>query len=97
MARKHKTQTLGTVLGGVIDSLGLRTRINEARVVEGWAILAGPQINAVTHSAWVKDGKLYVKITSAAWRQELHLQRQAWRKHLNEHLGASLVRDIVFR
>ena len=62
-----------------------------------WAVLAGPQINAVTHSAWVKGNRLYVKLTSAAWRQELHLRREEWRRQLNEQLGADLVREIVFR
>jgi predicted nucleic acid-binding Zn ribbon protein len=81
----------------VIDGLGVRKRIDAARVVEAWAHVAGLRINRLTSGAWVKRGTLYVKITSAAWRGELHLQRHAWRDRLNQHLGSDLVKDIVFR
>lgn len=88
---------LGNVLNALIDRMGLRRRLNEARIVEAWAAMAGPQINGVTERAYVKNNTLYVKITSAAWRHELHLRRQAWRDRLNEQLGDDLVREIVFR
>ena len=90
-------QPLGEVLQSVIDRMGLRTRINEARIIEAWAMLAGPQINGVTSSAWMKGRKLFVKVTSAAWRQELHMRRREWKQRLNDELGEDLVQEIVFR
>ena len=90
-------QALGRVLTIVIDDLGIQRQLDEARTIEAWAELAGPQINAMTDSAWVSRDRLFVKITSAAWRHELHLQRRAWRQRLNECLGKDLVREIVFR
>jgi predicted nucleic acid-binding Zn ribbon protein len=97
MSRPTGPQPLQSVLNNVIDTLGIRRELNEARAVETWAILAGPQINGVTDSAWVRGGRLFVKIRSAAWRQELHLNRRAWRDRLNTELGAELVDEIVFR
>lgn len=88
---------LGEVLQSVIDRLGIRTQINEARIIETWAALAGPQINRVTSSVWMKGTTLFVKITSAAWRQELHMRRREWRQRLNDKLGEELVGEIVFR
>ena len=90
-------QPLGAILKEVIQSLGIQQKLDEARIIEAWAELAGPQINGVTDSAWVKDTTLFVKITSAVWRQELHMQRGAWCNRLNAHLGAKLVTEIVFR
>ncbi len=97
MAAYERPQPLGKVLQSVIDRLGLRRRINEARVVETWAALAGPQINGVTTSVWMKGATLFVKVRSATWRQELHLRRREWRRRLNEELGEALVEEIVFR
>ncbi len=91
-----KPQPLGEVLQGLIDRLGLRQKMDQARIVEAWATIAGATINGVTEKAWVKSGTLYVRINSAAWRHELHLRRQAWRTRLNHHLGDDLVREIVF-
>ncbi|RMH57659.1 MAG: DUF721 domain-containing protein [Bacteroidetes bacterium] len=97
MRPRQSPQALGAVLHGVIDKLGLRRRLEETRAVETWAALAGPQINGVTASVWVKGDTLYVRIISAAWRHQLHLQRRAWRDRLNEELGTPAIREIVFR
>jgi predicted nucleic acid-binding Zn ribbon protein len=97
MPFSSSTIALGDALKNVIKGLGIQRKLEEVRTVETWAILAGPQINGVTHSAWVKGDRLYIKVTSAAWRQELHLRRREWRDQLNEQLGKELVREIVFR
>lgn len=88
---------LGTVLKQVIDRLGVRQKIDEARVVETWASVAGPQINSVTESAWMKGSSLYVKISSSAWRQELHMNRREWRRRLNDQFEREVVEEIIFR
>jgi predicted nucleic acid-binding Zn ribbon protein len=97
MPASNQPERLGTVLQGLIDQLGMRRKIDAVRIIETWAAVAGPQINAVTDSAWVKNEKLFVRISSSAWRHELHLGRQAWRARLNGQLGGDLVREIVFR
>jgi len=88
---------IGDLLAKVISGLGIERSLDEARMVEAWADLAGPAIIAVTHSVWVRRGKLFVKVTSATWRQELHLQREDWRRRINAHVGADLVKEVVFR
>lgn len=93
----NRPQRLGDVLDGVIDEMGLRKKLDEARVVEAWEATAGPQVRDVTERAWVKSGRLYVKIQSAAWRQELQMQRGRWKERLNNELGRALVDEIVFR
>jgi len=93
----NRPQSLGKVLQRVIDRLGMREKIDEARVVEAWAVVAGDRVNGVTESAWMKGDTLFVKISSAAWRQELHMNREAWRERLNEHLGRAIVGEILFR
>jgi predicted nucleic acid-binding Zn ribbon protein len=97
MSYYDRPKPLGLVLESLIDQLGYRQKIDEARAIETWAFLAGPQINAVTEKAWVAQGKLYVRITSAPWRHELHLQRSLWRDRLNQELGRTVVEEIVFR
>ena len=93
----NRPQRLGDVLSKVIEEMGLRPKMDKARIVEAWAQVAGPQVNGVTEEAWVKGERLFVKIRSAAWRQELQMQRGRWRKRLNDELGADLVKKIIFR
>ncbi len=97
MAPSDGPRPLGEVLEEVIDELGVQKEIDEARVVDTWAAVASDKMNSVTESAWMKGSTLYVKITSAAWRQELHMNRRKWRDRLNGALGKELVDEIVFR
>ena len=90
-------QRLGAVLGELIDRLGYRDKMDQARAVDAWPKLAGPAIEQVTESVWVRDGRLFVKIRSAAWRHQLHLQRESWRGRINEHIGREVVDEVVFR
>jgi predicted nucleic acid-binding Zn ribbon protein len=90
-------QPLGTVLRDLIERLGYREKIDAARAVEAWPELAGPTVAAVTESVWMRDGRLFVKVRSAPWRHQLHLQREGWRRRLNERLGREVVDEIVFR
>lgn len=97
MSAYNKPQSLGKVLQDLIKKMGIQHKLDEARVIETWAAMVGPQINGVTDSVWIKGKTLYVKINSAAWRQELHYRRQAWCASLNNQLGSDLVKEIVFR
>ena len=97
MTRSDKPKPLGSVLDALVDRLGIRGRISEAEIVETWAILAGTKINAVTDSAWLEGDRLHVKVSSAAWRQQLHMNRTSWRERLNQELGREAIKEIVFR
>src|SRR6056297_533563 len=97
MAYSNSPQSLGAVVRELIDRLGYRDKIDEVRAVETWAHLAGPQINAMTERAWVHEGKLFVKIRSAPWRHQLHLQRRAWCDRLNAEFGRKVIDEVVFR
>lgn len=97
MSPWNNPQPLGSVLRDVIERFGYREKIDAARAVEAWPDLAGPTIAGVTESVWMKDGRLFVKVRSAAWRHQLHLQREGWRRRLNERLGREVVDEVVFR
>lgn len=90
-------KTLGDALGDLINQMGIKQKLDEAKAIEAWYQIAGPTINEVTDSVWVERKKLLVKVSSSVWRQELHLQRAAWLKRLNEAAGSNVVHEIVFR
>lgn len=90
-------KSLGDALGDLINQMGIKQKLDETRAIESWYQIAGPTINEVTESVWIERKKLYVKVSSSVWRQELHLQRQAWLQRLNEQAGGNVVQEIVFR
>lgn len=97
MSIQNSPTSLGEVLQDVIKELGIQEKIDEARVVDTWKSIVGDNVNNVTESVWLKESTLYVKITSAAWRQELHMNRRKWKKRLNGALDTDPVEEIVFR
>lgn len=84
--RHNKPQPLGTILDNLIADKGMAARMNTARIVETWHEITGPAIQHVTKAVWLKGTILFVQITSATWRQELFLSREAWCAKLNKAL-----------
>ncbi len=97
MPKYQAPQSLGSVLKDVISSLGIDSRLADARIVAVWEDIVGERIGREVEKAWVKGDRLIVKIKSAVWRQELHLNRESWRRRLNEELGEDRINHIVFR
>ena len=97
MSQSRQPQSLGAVLGDLFEQRGYRRHIDEARAVEAWPRVVVEGAARATERAWMRHGVLTVKLRSASWRHTLHLQREAWRQRLNEHLGREVVKEIVFR
>jgi len=97
MARTSSPIKLSEVLRVYLQKAGLSAPIGRARVVVAWEDLAGPQIMRVTDSVWVRDKKLFVKLTSSVWRHELHMQRIDWLARLHDSLGSEEITEIIFR
>jgi hypothetical protein len=97
MSRGSKPRALGEIMKELVSELGHTSRLGEATIIAAWQDISGPRIRQVTERAWLDRGRLVVKVSSAPWRQELHLQRGAWCQRLNDKLGRQAVKEIVFR
>ena len=95
--RKEGDQLLGAALAHLIDRLGYGERLNEQRALEVWAGVVGEQIAKVAKPKLIKDGELEVKVSNAAWRQEMIYLSADILKRLNIALGSKLVKSIRFR
>jgi len=65
---------LSLVLEKFLKRAGLGRRLDQARVLEDWPRLVGPQIAKVTEPDSVAaDGTLRVRVATASWASELSL------------------------
>jgi hypothetical protein len=87
--------TIGQALEMMVDDLKLRSKLNESRIRDGWAEIMGKPIAKYTSSVSLREGKLYIKIESAALKQELNYSREKIMELFNKELGANVVRDVV--
>ncbi len=95
--RNRRAQPLKEILDQWIRSSGAQGPLARGRIVATWEGMMSAQMKQHVGKAWVRGDRLFVTVTSAVWRQELHLRREEWRKRLNEELGSELVRELVFR
>lgn len=96
-ARNRSPEALGDILRDLTRSLGIEDRMMQGRVVDTWYEILSEPIRAQVEKAWVKGDRLFVRVKSPAWRQEIHMRRSEWLRRLNEELGRDVVREIVVR
>ena len=97
MPSSKQPQPLGSVLSELVERYGYRERLDAARAVEAWPTVVGDAIAGVTEQVWMRNGVLHIKIKSSAWRHQLRFQCAQWRTRMNDHLGAEVVDEVVFR
>lgn len=88
-------EPVGPVVGGLLRGLGLQRRLEEFRAVEAWETVVGETVSAQARAVAIREGVLFVDVSSNVWMQELGLLREKIAERLNAHLGAPLVRKIV--
>lgn len=81
----------------LMNELDAENRFGEATIVSAWQDVSGPPIAHVTEKVWVEKKRLFVKISSAPWRYELHLQRREWCERVNQKLGKRMIDEVIFR
>ena len=94
MRRKSNQQSLGEVMGGLVDTYGLREKMDELDITTAWDEVVGPMIAKHTVSIRLRRNAMRLKVDSAPLRHELSFQREGLAKLLNERLGRVVVTSI---
>lgn len=86
---------LGRLLGPVLDQAGLAHVLLESRLRGNWTEVMGERAAKIAKLVSLKEGKLRVEVENAAWRQELHFEREVLRERANRALGRDYVKDVI--
>jgi predicted nucleic acid-binding Zn ribbon protein len=97
MKTRQKTQTLGDVLKGLVEDLGISERIGEYDAVLQWDAIVGEHIAKVAQAERISQGVLVVRVKTSTWRQELNMRKTEMIARLNSALGGDVIKDIRFR
>ncbi len=95
--RKSDSQSIGEVLSEYIKSMRIDSRLQEQKVIKLWPELMGPAIEKVTKKVYLKEGKLYVELSSSVARNELLMMREGIITVLNKRVGGEIVKEIVLK
>ena len=95
--KRTEPDTVGNIIKQLLKEDHIDRQFDEQQVVYLWPEIVGQGINRYTTSRWVKNGVLYLHISSAPLRNELMMNRTTLIKHLNDAVGSEVIRDIVIR
>lgn len=88
-------------IGELIQAFVIRNKgtnfLDENKIINKWKDIVGPFIAQYTSSLYIKQGVLYVRITSDALRNELNYSKALLLKNLNGVVGRELLTDIVIQ
>jgi len=92
--RKSNTQTIGEVLLEYVEALKLKGKLYEVRALNNLHKVLGNSLSRYIDNAYIKNGELMLKISSAAARNEILLRKHKLILMLNESVGAEVIKSI---
>ncbi len=96
MMHKRKPQQLGSILNTFLADRGYLTACKEAEVIQKWPEIVGERLVDVCKCTDVRDGIVYVRVPSAAWRQEVSYLKKQIMNQIKRICRCKTIRDIVF-
>lgn len=95
--KRTDSQNLGNVIMEYLRATGLETPLQEYRVISAWPEVIGSALAAYTQDVKIFNRTLFVKVSSAAVRNELMMRRMELVARLNSISGAQTITQIVLR
>ncbi len=94
--RLSNEESLGDVIRDVLKRFHLEEKLHEVNFKNYWQKVCGDLIARHTLKMYINKRKLYVKVDSAALRNELSMSRTSILQSLNKEAGSAVVDEIVF-
>ena len=89
-------EKIGDVLDKSLKRLELAPRLDEYGVWPVWNDVVGNPIARNAQPEKIRNGTLFVKVTSPVWMQQLQFMKELITEKLNQRLGAEVVKNIFF-
>ena len=97
MARKEpQIERLSEVLDKSLKRLDLLGRLDEYGVWPIWNEVVGAAIARNAQPEKIRNGTLFVKVSSPVWMQQLQFMKEMIVEKLNQRLNGEIVKNIFF-
>jgi predicted nucleic acid-binding Zn ribbon protein len=96
MIRKSNEITLKEAIEDLLISYKLTDKLDETRLIVSWDKVVGKLIVHHTEDMYVRNRVLFVKLDSAALRNELAMAKSKLIANLNMTTGKDVIDDIRF-
>ncbi len=89
--------SLGHLVPDVMKRLGLHQRLWESQLFSRWAEIVGDLNARLCQPSSLRNGRLTITVAHPAYIQELRPHKALFLQKIQQHLGKTPVRDIIFR
>lgn len=93
--RTANEEKLSNVVNDFIDQTGLRQKFQEQEILQYFKEIMGTFLMKKVQKSYVRNQKLYLKLSSAAFKQELIMQKTNLLLQLNSKIGDEFLIDLV--
>ena len=94
--QKTDPKSVRQIIDQIMDKSARKSDILEMRASALWPDIVGPGVNRYTLRRYVKNGVLYIRLSSGALKQELSFQRRDIIDSINRIIGQEVLREIRF-
>ncbi|MFV0291069.1 MAG: DUF721 domain-containing protein [Mangrovibacterium sp.] len=95
--KRSKTEHIKDILQKQrIDDELVDLKMAEFTIVKSWADIMGSVIASYTQDVSIKNGVLYLKLSSPLLKNEIIMMREQVISHVNYRAGGELINKIVF-
>ncbi len=94
--RRAGTATVGEAMRELLEVYQLKAKFEQTQLINSWERLMGAPIAKRTDKLFINDRKLYVKLSSAALKQELNMSKSKILAIFLREFDEVIVEDVVF-
>ena len=95
-SRNTKSILLKDAFESFLKVYNLKSKFNETYLVAYWEKIMGASIAKRTEKIYIKNGVLFIRISSAPLSQELLLAKSKLIQLLNAEIGETVISDVIF-
>jgi predicted nucleic acid-binding Zn ribbon protein len=94
--RKKEVAPLREAFDELLRAYRLKDKFDERLVIQAWPELMGKTVSSRTNSLFVKEKKLFVKISSGPVKSELSMNRSKVLELIENRFGKGVIEEVVF-
>ena len=95
-SRKSDVITFREGMGNLLKHYQLEQKYDEKQLILSWGKILGKPIEDRTEKLFIKDKKLFAKLSSAPLRHELSMTKSKILELFRKEFGHDIITDIVF-
>ena len=95
--RRNGVNSLENILKKIFNKPKIKKKLEETEVLNQVEEILGNNLKIYISNKYIKNGILYIHLSSSVLRNELSFQKEGIIDNINNKLSKKVIKDIVFK